>query len=56
MQVTQVRQRETLKRPPHPLSTIELEKRASRYFRMGAKQTMKVGSWIFPNVGTLSFK
>ncbi|WOH07973.1 hypothetical protein DCAR_0727408 [Daucus carota subsp. sativus] len=45
--VTQVRQRETLKRPPHPLSTIELEKRASRYFRMGAKQTMKVAEELY---------
>lgn len=41
-QVTKVRQQEKLKYPPHPLSTIELEKRASRYFRISSEQTMKV--------------
>ncbi|KAK6125542.1 hypothetical protein DH2020_040716 [Rehmannia glutinosa] len=40
-QVTNVRQQEKLKYPPHPLSTIELEKRASRYFRMSSEHTMK---------------
>ncbi|MCD7472326.1 DNA topoisomerase 3-alpha [Datura stramonium] len=39
--VTKVKQQEKLKYPPHPLSTIELEKRASRYFRMSSEQTMK---------------
>ncbi|KAI3498467.1 hypothetical protein L1887_34242 [Cichorium endivia] len=39
--VTKVRQQERLKYPPHPLNTIELEKRASRYFRMSSEQTMK---------------
>lgn len=41
-QVAKVRQQEKLKYPPHPLSTIELEKRASRYFRISSEQTMKV--------------
>ncbi|KAG5528714.1 hypothetical protein RHGRI_029395 [Rhododendron griersonianum] len=40
--VAKVRQQEKLKYPPHPLSTIELEKRASRYFRISSEQTMKV--------------
>ncbi|WVZ19817.1 hypothetical protein V8G54_007139 [Vigna mungo] len=40
--VTNVRQQEKLKYPPHPLNTIELEKRASRYFRMSSEHTMKV--------------
>ncbi|KOM41096.1 hypothetical protein LR48_Vigan04g129400 [Vigna angularis] len=40
--VTNVRLQEKLKYPPHPLNTIELEKRASRYFRMSSEHTMKV--------------
>lgn len=32
-----------MKYPPYPLSTIELEKRASRYFRMSSENTMKAG-------------
>ena len=40
-----VQQQEKLKYPPYPLSTIELEKRASRYFRMSSEQTMKVSLW-----------
>ncbi|XP_056168081.1 DNA topoisomerase 3-alpha isoform X3 [Syzygium oleosum] len=39
--VTRVRQQEKFKYPPHPLSTIELEKRASRYFRTSSEHTMK---------------
>ncbi|XP_022774853.1 DNA topoisomerase 3-alpha isoform X2 [Durio zibethinus] len=39
--VTKVRNQEKLKYPPYPLSTIELEKRASRYFRMSSEHTMK---------------
>lgn len=43
IQVTNVPQpKERFKYPPYPLSTIELEKRASRYFRMSSEQTMKV--------------
>ncbi|KAL6011780.1 DNA topoisomerase 3-alpha [Asimina triloba] len=40
--VAKVRNQEKLKYPPHPLSTIELQKRASRYFRMSSEQTMKL--------------
>lgn len=43
-QVTEVKQAEKLKYPPYPLNTIELGKRASRYFRMSSEQTMKVTS------------
>lgn len=42
LQVTNVRHQEKPKYPPYPLSTIELEKRASRYFRMSSEKTMKV--------------
>lgn len=49
-QVTKVKQQERLKYPPHPLNTIELEKRASRYFRMSSEQTMKV-SFVICNKG-----
>lgn len=45
-QVSKVRQQEKLKYPPHPLNTIELEKRASRYFRMSSEHTMKVCSLV----------
>ncbi|KAL0691999.1 hypothetical protein Bca4012_059179 [Brassica carinata] len=33
--------REKFKYPPYPLNTIELEKRASRYFRLSSEHTMK---------------
>ena len=46
IQVTNVRKQEKLKYPPHPLNTIELEKRASRYFRMSSEHTMKVSNWL----------
>lgn len=49
LQVTNVRHQEKPKYPPYPLSTIELEKRASRYFRMSSEQTMKVSS-CFPRM------
>lgn len=42
LQVQNVRNQEKLKYPPYPLSTIELQKRASRYFRMSSEHTMKV--------------
>ncbi|KAL5075165.1 hypothetical protein RYX36_014149 [Vicia faba] len=45
--VTNVRQQEKLKYPPHPLSTIELEKRASRYFRMSSEHTMKAAEELY---------
>ncbi|KAK4357599.1 hypothetical protein RND71_023209 [Anisodus tanguticus] len=52
--VNKVKQQEKLKYPPHPLSTIELEKRASRYFRMSSEQTMKVAEDLYQN-GFISY-
>ncbi|KAK3211450.1 hypothetical protein Dsin_016156 [Dipteronia sinensis] len=52
--VTKVRQQEKLKYPPYPLSTIELEKRASRYFRMSSEQTMKVAEDLY-QAGFISY-
>ncbi|KAA8547075.1 hypothetical protein F0562_003504 [Nyssa sinensis] len=52
--VTKVRQQEKLKYPPHPLSTIELEKRASRYFRMSSEHTMKVAEDLY-QAGFISY-
>ncbi|GAV72584.1 Topoisom_bac domain-containing protein/zf-C4_Topoisom domain-containing protein/Toprim domain-containing protein/zf-GRF domain-containing protein, partial [Cephalotus follicularis] len=52
--VTKVRQHEKLKYPPHPLSTIELEKRASRYFRMSSEHTMKVAEDLY-QAGFISY-
>ncbi|KAH7860070.1 hypothetical protein Vadar_008835 [Vaccinium darrowii] len=52
--VTKVRQQEKLKYPPHPLSTIELEKRASRYFRISSEQTMKVAEDLY-QAGFISY-
>ena len=53
LQVQNVRNQEKLKYPPYPLSTLELQKRASRYFRMSSEHTMKVSKissywFIFP--------
>ncbi|KAE9449716.1 hypothetical protein C3L33_18386, partial [Rhododendron williamsianum] len=53
-QVAKVRQQEKLKYPPHPLSTIELEKRASRYFRISSEQTMKVAEDLY-QAGFISY-
>ncbi|KAI5673799.1 hypothetical protein M9H77_14163 [Catharanthus roseus] len=52
--VTKVRQQEKLKYPPYPLSTVELEKRASRYFRMSSEQTMKVAEDLYQS-GFISY-
>ncbi|XAR73130.1 DNA topoisomerase [Bertholletia excelsa] len=52
--VTKVKQQERLKYPPYPLSTIELEKRASRYFRMSSEQTMKVAEELY-QTGFISY-
>lgn len=52
--VTKVRQQEKLKYPPYPLSTIELEKRASRYFRMSSEHTMKVAEELYQS-GFISY-
>ncbi|KAL6551905.1 DNA topoisomerase 3-alpha [Orobanche gracilis] len=52
--VTNVRQQERLHYPPHPLSTLELEKRASRYFRMSSEHTMKVAEDLY-QAGFISY-
>ncbi|KAK9293223.1 hypothetical protein L1049_021213 [Liquidambar formosana] len=52
--VTKVKQQEKLKYPPHPLNTIELEKRASRYFRMSSEHTMKVAEDLY-QAGFISY-
>uniref|UniRef100_A0A803KNA6 DNA topoisomerase n=1 Tax=Chenopodium quinoa TaxID=63459 RepID=A0A803KNA6_CHEQI len=52
--VTMVRQQEKLKYPPYPLSTIELEKRASRYFRLSSEHTMKVAEELYQS-GFISY-
>ncbi|WJZ86516.1 hypothetical protein VitviT2T_005963 [Vitis vinifera] len=52
--VTKVRQQEKLKYPPHPLNTIELEKRASRYFHMSSEHTMKVAEDLY-QTGFISY-
>ncbi|XP_021734600.1 DNA topoisomerase 3-alpha-like isoform X1 [Chenopodium quinoa] len=52
--VTMVRQQEKLKYPPYPLSTIELEKRASRYFRLSSERTMKVAEELYQS-GFISY-
>lgn len=52
--VTKVRQQEKPKYPPHPLNTIELEKRASRYFRMSSEHTMKVAEDLY-QAGFISY-
>jgi hypothetical protein len=36
-----------LKRPPHPLQTVELQKRASRYLRMGAELSIKMAEELY---------
>ncbi|CAA0839526.1 DNA topoisomerase 3-alpha, partial [Striga hermonthica] len=53
-QVTNVGQQERLHHPPHPLSTLELEKRASRYFRMSSERTMKVAEDLY-QAGFISY-
>ncbi|XP_015579811.2 DNA topoisomerase 3-alpha isoform X3 [Ricinus communis] len=52
--VTKVQQKEKQKYPPYPLSTIELEKRASRYFHMSSEQTMKVAEDLYQS-GFISY-
>ncbi|KAJ1401236.1 Zinc finger, CCHC-type [Sesbania bispinosa] len=52
--VSNVRHQEKLKYPPHPLNTIELEKRASRYFRMSSEHTMKVAEELY-QAGFISY-
>ncbi|XP_057856163.2 DNA topoisomerase 3-alpha isoform X2 [Cryptomeria japonica] len=45
--VTNVIHQERRKYPPYPLSTIELQKRASHYFRMSSERTMKVAEELY---------
>ncbi|XP_047970026.1 DNA topoisomerase 3-alpha isoform X1 [Salvia hispanica] len=52
--VTNVRHQEKPKYPPYPLSTIELEKRASRYFHMSSEKTMKVAEDLY-QAGFISY-
>ncbi|KAF5745103.1 DNA topoisomerase 3-alpha isoform X1 [Tripterygium wilfordii] len=52
--VRKVQQQEKLKYPPYPLNTIELEKRASRYFRMSSEHTMKVAEELY-QAGFISY-
>ncbi|KAF9599783.1 hypothetical protein IFM89_001729 [Coptis chinensis] len=52
--VTNVKNQQKLKYPPYPLSTIELEKRASWYFRMSSEVTMKVAEELY-QTGFISY-
>ncbi|KAG2543264.1 hypothetical protein PVAP13_9NG735900 [Panicum virgatum] len=52
--VQNVRNQEKLKYPPYPLSTLELQKRASRYFRMSSEHTMKVAEELY-QAGFISY-
>ncbi|GKB11849.1 DNA topoisomerase 3-alpha isoform X1 [Tanacetum coccineum] len=52
--VTEVKQEEKPKYPPYPLNTIELGKRASRYFRMSSEQTMKIAEELYTS-GFISY-
>ncbi|XP_028549631.1 DNA topoisomerase 3-alpha isoform X2 [Dendrobium catenatum] len=52
--VTDVKHKEKLKYPPYPLSTVELQKRASRFFRMSSEHTMKVAEELY-QAGFISY-
>ncbi|XP_020104572.1 DNA topoisomerase 3-alpha [Ananas comosus] len=52
--VKNVKHHEKLKYPPYPLSTVELQKRASRYFRMSSEHTMKVAEELY-QAGFISY-
>ncbi|KAJ3673895.1 hypothetical protein LUZ60_005887 [Juncus effusus] len=52
--VTNVKNNEKLKYPPYPLNTIELQKRASRYFRLSSEHTMKIAEELY-QAGFLSY-
>ncbi|CAL4912722.1 unnamed protein product [Urochloa decumbens] len=52
--VQNVRNQEKFKYPPYPLSTVELQKRASRYFRMSSERTMKVAEELY-QAGFISY-
>ncbi|XP_042417323.1 DNA topoisomerase 3-alpha-like [Zingiber officinale] len=52
--VINVKHQEKLKYPPYPLSTVELQKRASRYFRMSSEHTMKIAEELY-QAGFISY-
>ncbi|XP_071914410.1 DNA topoisomerase 3-alpha isoform X2 [Coffea arabica] len=52
--VTEIKEQEKLKYPPLPLSTLELEKRASRFFHMSPAHTMKVAEDLY-QAGFISY-
>ncbi|KAL4183811.1 hypothetical protein AMTRI_Chr11g156980 [Amborella trichopoda] len=52
--VKKVSHQERRKYPPHPLSTLELQKRASQYFRMSSEHTMKVAEDLY-QAGFISY-
>ncbi|KAM0870274.1 hypothetical protein ACQ4PT_040115 [Festuca glaucescens] len=52
--VHNVRNQEKLKYPPYPLSTVELQKRASRCCRMSSEHTMKVAEELY-QAGFISY-
>ncbi|CAL9117466.1 unnamed protein product [Musa textilis] len=52
--VKNVKHQEKLKYPPYPLSTVELQKRASRFFRMSSEHTMKIAEELY-QAGFISY-
>lgn len=52
--VETVEKRPTWKRKPLPLTTVELQKRASRWLRVSSEQTMKAAESLY-NKGVLSY-
>ncbi|TYZ59468.1 hypothetical protein PybrP1_007080 [[Pythium] brassicae (nom. inval.)] len=52
--VEAVEKRPTWKRKPLPLTTVELQKRASRWLRVSSEQTMKAAESLY-NKGVLSY-
>lgn len=52
--VTAVRERPTSKFKPRPLATVELQRRAARWYRMSSKQTLDAAEALY-NRGILSY-
>ncbi|XP_031504229.1 DNA topoisomerase 3-alpha [Nymphaea colorata] len=52
--VKKVNHQEKRKYPPYPLSTVELQRRASQYFRMSSEHTMKVAEDLY-QAGFISY-
>ncbi|KAK3289391.1 DNA topoisomerase 3-alpha, partial [Cymbomonas tetramitiformis] len=52
--VTKASGRESLKHPPVPLNTLEMQKRGSRYLRLGAEQTLQLAEELY-QAGFLSY-